>query len=149
MTTMRQRMTAQKVSGLGRKGLVYGAVALGLAMGSQTLQAQYRQAPYGQEARSGPVEQTIEHLERVAQSNGVYSKRERARYDNALRHLGEFQARLQRRNFDKDKLDQAIEDVQNVVDHNPMDRRAKEVLWHDLGALRSLRARYDHGYGRY
>lgn len=148
MTTMRQRMTAQKMSGLGRKGLVYGAVALGLAMGSQTLHAQYRQAPYG-EAHAGPVEQTMEHLERVAHSNGVYSNRERARYDNALRHLGEFQDRLRRHNFDKGKLDQAIEDVQNVVDHNPMDRRAKEVLWHDLGALRSLRARYDHGYGRY
>lgn len=142
------RMTAQTIGNACRKGLVCGAVAAGLSLGSQALYAQGYPGRY-EEAHAGPVEQTIEHLEAVAHNNGVYSNRERARYDNALRHLGEFQAQLSRRHFDKDKLDQAIGDVQNVVDHNPMDRRAREVLWHDLGALRSMRARYDHGYGRY
>ena len=148
MTTVRRRMTAPMMNGFVRKGLVHGAVAMGLALGCQVLHAQGYPSRYG-EAHAGPVEETMEHLERVAQNNGVYSRRERARYDNALRHLGEFQDRLQRRGFDKEKLDQAIEDVQNVVDHNPMDRRAKDVLWHDLGALRSMRVRYQHGYGRY
>jgi hypothetical protein len=91
----------------------------------------------------------MEHIESVARVNGAYSHRERERYDNALRHLGQFQERMRRGYFDKDKLDQAIGDVQNLVDRNPMDGRARDILWRDLGALRSLRARYDHGYGRY
>ncbi len=148
MTTMGMFMKPVKIGEICSKGFLYGTVAFGLALGSQTLYAQEYPAPYG-EAQAGPVEQTMDHLERVAQNNGVYSHRERARYDNALRHLGEFQDHLQRQNFDKGKLNQAIEDLQNVVDHNPMDRRAKDLLWHDLGTLRSMRARYEHGYRRY
>lgn len=140
--------TKQQQYGILRKGILRGAVALGLAMGMQTAYAQYAPRPHA-EFRVSPVEQTIDHLERIARSNGVYSRRERDRYDNALRHLHQFQDRLRRRDFDKGKLDQAIEDVQNVVDHNRMDRRAKDVLWRDLGALRELRARYDRGYRRY
>jgi hypothetical protein len=86
----------------------------------------------------------MDDLQRVARANGAYSKRERERYDNALRHLSEFQDRLRQRQFDKGKLDQAIGDVQNIVDNNRLDRRAKNVLWRDLGALRTMRARYDH-----
>jgi hypothetical protein len=129
------------------KSLLQATVVLGLALTVQTLHAQYPR-PYG-ERRFGPVEATIQHVDAIARANGVYSHRERERYDNALRPLGEFQERVRRGDFDKGKLDQAIEDVQNLVDHNPMDGRARSVLWRDLGALRSLRARYDHGYGRY
>ena len=124
------------------KGLVHGVVAVGLAMGAQTLHAQNYPAPYGAPRAADPVGQTMADLQRIAHANGVYSNRERQRYDNALRHLGEFRDRLRRRQFDKGKLDQAIEDVQNIVDNNRLDRRAKNVLWRDLGALRGLRANY-------
>jgi hypothetical protein len=138
------------VNRIASKRLLQGALALGLVMSAQTLNAQYYQypRPYG-DRRIGPVEATMEHIESVARVNGAYSHRERERYDNALRHLGQFQERMRRGYFDKDKLDQAIGDVQNLVDRNPMDGRARDILWRDLGALRSLRARYDHGYGRY
>jgi hypothetical protein len=116
-------------------------------MGAQTMHAQgYPPPPYGSRAPygGGAVERTMSDLQGIARANGAYSSRERQRYDNALRHLGEFQDRLRRRQFDKDKLDQAIGDVQNIVDNNRLDRRAKNVLWRDLGALRTMRARYDH-----
>ena len=47
--------------------------------------------------------------------------RERSRYDHAIRHLSQFQERYYRGDFDKGRLDQAISDVQNVVDYNPLD----------------------------
>lgn len=139
-----------KINGLNRiagKSLLQATVALGLALSVQTLYAQYPRSY--EERRIGPVEATIEHIQAIGRFNGAYSHRERERYDNALRHLGEFDERARRGYFDKGKLDQAIGDVQNLVDHNPMDGRARDVLWRDLGALRSLRARYDHGYRRY
>lgn len=140
-------MRGQRFRKFCSKSVAYGAIALGLVMGSPTIHAQgYPPPPYGARAPygGGPVDRTIDDLQSIARSNGVYSNRERQRYDNALRHLGEFQDRLRRRRFDKDKLDQAIEDVQNIVDNNRLDRRAKNVLWRDLGALRTMRARYDH-----
>lgn len=140
-------MRGQRFRMFCSRSVAYGAIALGLVMGAPTMHAQgYPPPPYGARAPygGGPVEQTINDLQGIARANGVYSNRERQRYDNALRHLSEFQDRLRRRRFDKDKLDQAIEDVQNIVDNNRLDRRAKNVLWRDLGALRTMRARYDH-----
>ena len=139
-----------KVNWLSRiagKTLLQASVALGLALSVQTLYAQYPRSY--EERRIGPVEATIQHIEAIGRFNRAYSRRERERYDNALRHLGQFEERARRGYFDKGKLDQAIEDVQNLVDHNPMDGRARDILWRDLGALRSLRERYDHGYRRY
>ena len=111
-------------------------LALGLLTGAQVLSAQ---------PPPRPVDATIHHLQEVVAHNGAYSGRERSRYDNALRHLSEFQARLQRGNFDKDKLDEAIGNVQDVVDKNPLDARSRDLLWHDLSRLRAMRSSYDHG----
>jgi len=144
-STQQQQIMMHPFGAFCRKGLVQGAIALALVMGVQTLHAQGYPAQYGARVpHAGPVEQTMSDLQRIAHANGVYSNRERERYDNALRHLAQFQDRLRRRQFDKDKLDQAIEDVQNIVDNNRLDRRAKNLLWRDLGALRTMRARYDH-----
>ncbi len=140
-------MRGQRLRMLCSRSLAQGAIALGLVMGAQAMHAQgYPPPPYGAQAPYGgsPVDQTMSDLQGIARANGAYSNRDRQRYDNALRHLGEFQDRLRRRQFDKDKLDQAISDVQNIVDNNRLDRRAKNVLWRDLGALRNMRARYDH-----
>lgn len=95
-----------------------------------------------------PVDLTARHLENLAQRTGAFnSGRERARYDNAIRHLSQFQNRYYRGDFDKDRLDQAIADVQNIVDHNPLDGRARSMLWNDLSELRAFRA--SRGYGGY
>ena len=82
----------------------------------------------------------------IAQSGGRYNSRhERSRFDNAIRHLSEFDNRYDRGHFDKGKLDDAIGDVQNVVDHNPLNERGRRILWDDLSALRGFRA--NRGYG--
>ena len=92
-----------------------------------------------------PLEATIHDLEEIAERN-TYSGKERERYDNALRHVSQFAERLHEGRFDKDKLDDAIGDVQNVIDHNRMGERARRVLLRDVAELRRLRENYDHGY---
>jgi hypothetical protein len=74
-----------------------------------------------------PLDATIHDLEAIAAHN-TYSGKERQRYDNALRHVSQFARRFQEGRFDKDKLDDAIGDVQHVIDKNPMDGRAREIL---------------------
>jgi hypothetical protein len=76
--------------------------------------------------------------------------RARERYENAIRHLSQFGERLHERGrFDKDKLDEAIEDVQNVADHNPMREGARAALRRDADQLRMLRQHYDDRQNRY
>jgi hypothetical protein len=107
---------------------------------------------YGRPDRgaASPVDITVRHLEGLANRTGRFtSGRERSRYDNAIRHLSQFQDRYYRGDFDKDRLDEAISDVQNAVDHNPLDGRARSMLWNDLNRLRGFRASrgYGGGYG--
>ena len=73
-------------------------------------------------------------------------EKERERYDNAQRSLSEFDKNLARNKFDKDKLDSAINDVKNVVDHNTLDPQARDMLTQDLRDLRELRQSRGAGY---
>ncbi len=93
----------------------------------------------GQEYRS-PVDQTIRHLERIASYESRWaSGHERERLDHAMRHLSEFEARYERGHFDRGRLDDAIGDVQHVIDHNPLDSNARRILVDDLARLRAFR----------
>jgi hypothetical protein len=102
---------------------------------------------------SSPVDSTMRDLERFARrTERRNSHRERVRFDNALRNLSKFQDRYYRGHFDKDRLDQAIEDVDNVVKHNPLDQRDRERLWNDLSNLRAFRetrGNFDYDRRRY
>jgi len=128
---------------LGWAGL--SAVSALLLAGTAALPAQAQIYRYNPEHRR-PVDATIHHLQEIAEHN-TFSGKERERYDNAMRHLSQFEERLHDRgSFDKDKLDQAIDDVHNVVDHNPMDGRARDLLRRDLSELRRLRQHFDEHY---
>ena len=74
------------------------------------------------------------------------SAKERERIDNALKHLAEFDRELAKNHYDKGILDTAISDVQNIVDHNTISPRDREILTHDLGELRSLRTNKGASY---
>ncbi len=93
--------------------------------------------PYGR-ARElvGRVQRDLERAQKMAPVAG----RQRERYENAQRHLSEFDDRLSRGEFDKDKLDVAIDDVNNVVRGNVLSPRSRDDLRDDLAALRSMRA---------
>lgn len=126
-----------------RKFVTQTAGALFAAVvGTQAVQAQmYR---YNPEHRR-PVDATIHDLKVIAQHN-TYSGREMERYDTAMTHLSQFAERLHEGFFDKGKLDRGIDDVQNVLNKNPMDGRARDILNHDVVELRRLRRTWDLGY---
>ena len=86
----------------------------------------------------GLVGRVMRDLERAQRMAPVAGK-QRERYENAQRHLGQFDERLSRGDFDKDKLDEAIEDVNNVVRNNVLSPRARNDLRDDVEALRSMR----------
>jgi mRNA-degrading endonuclease YafQ of YafQ-DinJ toxin-antitoxin module len=65
------------------------------------------------------------------------------RYDNAQQHLSDFDRELTRGHFDKGKLNQAIDDVKNLVDHNTLSPELRDTLTADLRDLRVMRA--EHG----
>jgi hypothetical protein len=99
----------------------------------------YRDWDRGQSYRS-PVDQTIRHLEHIASYESRWaSGHEKERLDHAMRHLSEFEERYERGHFDRGRLDDAISDVQHVVDHNPLDSNARHVLVDDLARLRAFR----------
>jgi hypothetical protein len=109
------------------------AVALLLAVGSIA----YSQDGRFENARSlvSRVQNDLRHAEHFTPPNG----KEKERYFNAQHHLSQFDRELARGRFDKDKLDQAIDDVKNVVENNTLSPSDRDVLSGDLRDLRELR----------
>ena len=126
-----------------RTGVLAATTLLGAGIATQSLNAQnYR---YNPEHRR-PVEATLNDLEMIGRENS-YTHEMRDRYEHAIRHLREFAERLHEGgHFDKDKLDEAIGDVQHVIDHNRMNHHARGVLVSDVRELRRLRQHFDDRY---
>jgi hypothetical protein len=119
---------------------------IGLLLGLQAIIPSVAEAQqynrYQHDAR-WPVDQTIQNLKNIASSN-TYSHKEMQRYDTAMTHLSEFAEKMQRGRFDRGKLERGIGDVQNVLNKNPMDGRARDVLNNDVMSLRRLRSSYPY-----
>lgn len=95
----------------------------------------YAQRDYGR-AR-GLVAQADADLRKVS-NRERFSEKERERYDNALRHLSEFDQDLSRSKYHEDKLDQAIEDLNNTCKNNTLSPGERDILQADLRSLREL-----------
>jgi hypothetical protein len=96
---------------------------------------------------SGLIRSVADDVRRASSSRGGFSlrrtsRKDHKRYDNALKHLSEFDSKLSRGHFDRGKLDHAIDDVNNIVRHNHIDRRDRDMLAMDVERLREFRARY-------
>ena len=101
---------------------------------SALAQAQYR---YGN-ARD-LVLRTQEDLRRAAHFTRG-DKKEQERFDNAQRHLSQFDRALSKGKFDQEKLDAAIDDLNNVIEHNTLAASDRDALTQDLRDLRDLRS---------
>ena len=78
-------------------------------------------------------------------SNYRYASRgDQKRFDEARRDLFDFESRFDRGRYDKHELDRAIDRVQNVVNHNSLDPRARGALEDDLRRMRDFRSFRDH-----
>ncbi len=67
------------------------------------------------------------------------NEKERERYHNVQNHLSEFDRELRRGKWEKDKLDQAIDDLKNVVKNNTLESHDRDALAADLSELRTMR----------
>ncbi|HLJ13244.1 MAG TPA: hypothetical protein VKV15_02025 [Bryobacteraceae bacterium] len=124
-------MKHSKMAGLAAVGLLLASIAP-LAVAQRDYGHDYGRA-------RGIVAQTHGDLRRVSRRETI-SPKERERYDNALRHLSEFDQGLANGKFDKGKLDQTIDDINNVCKNNTLGPRDRDVLLGDLQSLRDLRA---------
>jgi len=100
---------------------------------------------YGQgryDAMRDLVARTQEDLRHAADFTEV-KKDERERIMNVQKHLSDFDRSLTKNKFDKDKLNDAIDDLKNVVEHNTLASEDRDALSRDLGDLRAMRARHD------
>ena len=102
---------------------------------------------FGQHGRPTETRELIADVQNDLRSAAEFERRhhgkEVERYRNAEHHLSDFDNAYTRGHFDKDKLDVAIDDLKNVVDHNTLDPPARDDLTADLQDLRSMRA--EHG----
>lgn len=115
--------------------------ALILAVIVPCAQAQYGRRDNGQRAGQRIVQRTMQDLQRLQRRRGQTSKAY-DRYNNALRHLGEFSQKFARGNYDRDTLDTAIDDTKNVVNNNALPPRDRQTISRDLQDLRDFRASY-------
>ncbi len=86
----------------------------------------------------------VRHTEDDIQKAATFTRlsgKERDRNDSAVRHLAEFDAKYSRGDLDKGKLDQSIDDLKNIVEHNPLRGEDRDKLLDDLQRLRDFRKR--------
>jgi hypothetical protein len=81
------------------------------------------------------VQDDLQRAEDFTRNN----EKERVRYENVQHHLSEFDRDLRRDHFDKGKLDDAIDNLKDVVKKNTLEGRDRDALAADLSDLRTLR----------
>jgi hypothetical protein len=118
---------------ISRKISVAGIV-LGVALtgAGWTLQAQEFDRARDLVAR---VQNDLARAEEFTRNN----EKERVRYENVQHHLSEFDRDLRRDHFDKGKLNDAIDNLKNVVQKNTLEGHDRDELARDLSDLRTLR----------
>jgi len=79
-----------------------------------------------------------EDLQRAADFTRENNK-ERDRYRDVQHHLSEFDRDLRAGKFDKGKLDDAINNLKDVVKNNTLESHDRDELARDLSDLRTLR----------
>lgn len=77
---------------------------------------------------------------RRASSYANVNRKEHERYNNAIKRLSTFDRNLTKGKFDKGKLDQAINDIKNILDHNTLSANDRDALMQDIADLRRLRS---------
>jgi hypothetical protein len=86
------------------------------------------------------VDRTLSDLRRIASRNRVDSH-ERNHFERAMYHLERFRAEFSReRRFNRDRLDDAIEHLNDLARAEQIHPRDRDVLNRDLRAIRDFRS---------
>ena len=80
---------------------------------------------------------------RKASSFANINSKERERFNHALKSLAEVDRSFSKDKYNEDRLDRAIEDMQNIVDHNTIASEDRDLLRQDLSDLRALREEHE------
>ncbi len=96
----------------------------------------------------GIFARTASDLDRAASSQ-YYRGGDRRRIENARRDLWDFQKRWREGRYDRGELDEAIGNVQKVINMRYLDYQDRAALEQDVQQLREFRAsQNDRGYDR-
>ena len=68
------------------------------------------------------------------------NKKEQDRLRNAQKHLSDVDRHMAKGKFNKDTLNSAIGDIQNVLDHNVLQSQDRDMLMRDVRELRAIRS---------
>lgn len=86
------------------------------------------------------IDRTQTDLRSASQLEHTGNGKQRDRYRNAQKSLSTFDRHLTKGKFDKDKLNDAIGDIQSVLDHNTLQASSRDALLSDVQNLRLARA---------
>jgi hypothetical protein len=90
------------------------------------------------------VQNDLKRAEEFSGHGGVKKvkrdEKEIERYRNAQRHASDFDRHLAKGHFDKGELDDVINDIKNVLDHNTLESEDRDRLNDDIRDLRDFRA---------
>jgi len=135
--------------------MVAAGATLGLSLAAicPVTAAPYFQPQYGQgygqppyEAERGPMrlQDLIARTQTDLRNAMVYATndKQRERTRNAERHLSDFDRRLSQGHWSHGDLNDSISSVQSVLEHNTLNAADRDMLRHDLEALKIARDRH-------
>lgn len=103
--------------------------------------AQYTEGYYSQHPDLRQlVDKTQTDLRSSSELEHTGKGKQRDRYRNAQKSLSTFDRHLTKGKFKKGKLNKAIEDIQNVLDHNTLQASSRDALLSDVQNLRLARS---------
>ncbi|HWB83149.1 MAG TPA: hypothetical protein VG675_03340 [Bryobacteraceae bacterium] len=133
-----QRLIRFAAIGIGALALTIGAQAQdGAYHGNQWENSPGVNAPYAHDASL--INHVESDLARVGHHDNT-GRHDQQRAEKARFNLTRFRANLDRGHFDRGRLDSAIDNMDHLVKSPRLDPREREVLSHDLYALRDFRA---------
>lgn len=126
------------------KGLKSINLAAAVLLASGLLaQAQFApRAQYDPSSVSSLVDRVGEDLNRAYDAYH-FTGGDRDRLNDAEKKLRDFSSKWERGNFDRGELDDSINRVQHVLDHNHLPPRDRDALSSDFDQLRRMRDAYD------
>jgi hypothetical protein len=99
----------------------------------------YRNGRYG--GGYSPVDRALQDLQGIRQ----HSRSNSGHFNSALDNLYRFQQKWQSGQWDRGRLDKAIENIQHLANSNDMYPRDRQMLQNDANALRSFRSSGGNG----
>ena len=94
---------------------------------------------WGREA----MEQVRDDLNRAARDIGYLSEEESRRFRRVREAIFEFQRDWEQGRFDREALNDAIRNLQGVIERNRLQPRDRDYLTEDVARLRRIRERYE------